>query len=611
MMLEIWSNFWTLIGGALTLNGQVLLLARDAPRAYWAAMIIAVVAGISMMLGQSVVLFANRVPPGRFLATLFAGSVAFVSRLALWSFSIWVVGVISPRYALPIGIIFLAVCFGQAPQLFSFFEMLPYLGSSLRRVLDAYSLIVVVAGLRWMLDLPVLVGLPGRRPGLAAAVLPGRPAGEAPVRGAHLDVAHRLRGGALRHLAGCGGEPPGRPGAGRGGGGAHAAPPGGAAPVGGWAMIGQLLSDLLVLVGIGLLAVLFIALLAPLEVAGLVRRLAPAPDLHPPGGRRGPAPAAGAETAPAIPEASDYIVFLSGIGDPSAQWHYPEETEFLRRLREALPQAAVISDLFAYSVTSADITATAGRPRTGKMWESIERTVRKNQYAPVGALINLRNLFQVTVSVDHRYGPFFNLGQAENVRDALLAYGYRPGSGKGVFLIGYSGGGQVSLGLAAFLNRMLGSPVTVISVGGVMSSEPSCLQVEHLYHLWGTKDPIQSMGDLAFVGRWPISKKSAWNQALRQGKITRLAMGPVAHNGSGGYFGPQPLPDGRPAIDQTLEVILSIVTTGAPPPDAPPAARPRPGPRRGRGRRGTPGPAPAPAPAETVPDARPEARRAP
>ncbi len=34
-MLEVWSNFWTLIGGALSLNGQVLLVARDAPRAYW------------------------------------------------------------------------------------------------------------------------------------------------------------------------------------------------------------------------------------------------------------------------------------------------------------------------------------------------------------------------------------------------------------------------------------------------------------------------------------------------------------------------------------------------------------------------------------------------
>ncbi|HEX2516768.1 MAG TPA: hypothetical protein VH257_18835 [Chloroflexota bacterium] len=379
-------------------------------------------------------------------------------------------------------------------------------------------------------------------------------------------------------------------------------------------MIGAIFSDLLTLLGIFILAVLFIALLAPLEslgwYAGWRRRRTYT--------RQG-AEGAGAETATAIPEASDYIVFLSGIGDPSGQWHYPEETEFLRRLREALPQAAVISDLFAYSVTSADIRATAGRPRTGKMWESIERTVRKNQSAPVGALINLRNLFQVTVSVDHRYGPFFNLGQAENVRDALLAYGYRPGSGKGVFLIGYSGGGQVSLGLAAFLNRMLGSPVTVISVGGVMSSEPSCLQVEHLYHLWGTKDPIQSLGDLAFVGRWPISKKSAWNQALRQGKITRLAMGPVAHNGSGGYFGPQPLPDGRPAIDQTLEVILSIVTTGAPPPDAPPAEAsaeapaqaPAQAPAGAADAGGAPGPAPGPVSAETAPDARPEARRAP
>jgi hypothetical protein len=64
--------------------------------------------------------------------------------------------VISPRYALPLRITFLAVCFGQAPQLFSFFEMVPYLGTSLRRVLDAYSLIVVVAGLEVMLGLPAL-----------------------------------------------------------------------------------------------------------------------------------------------------------------------------------------------------------------------------------------------------------------------------------------------------------------------------------------------------------------------------------------------------------------------------------------------------------------------
>src|SRR5262249_4517937 len=66
--------------------------------------------------------------------------------------------VIHPRYELHLGVTFLAVCFGQAPQLFAAYEMLPYVGSWLRRVLDAYSLIVVVAGLEAMLDVPVLEG---------------------------------------------------------------------------------------------------------------------------------------------------------------------------------------------------------------------------------------------------------------------------------------------------------------------------------------------------------------------------------------------------------------------------------------------------------------------
>jgi hypothetical protein len=347
-------------------------------------------------------------------------------------------------------------------------------------------------------------------------------------------------------------------------------------------MTGAILSNLLLLLGIAVLALLFMALLAPLEAlgwyAGWRQRSKYTPrDLAgaaaaPPASAAGTAGPTTPDGAPR-PEASHYVVFLSGIGDPSGRWHYPEETEFLRRLRERLPNAAVIDDLFAYSVTSADIEATTRRPRMAKMWEGIERTVRGNQYAPIGALINVRNLFQVTVSVDHRYGPFFNLGQAENVRDALLTYGYRPGSGKGVYLIGYSGGAQVSLGSAAYLRRLLGAPVTVISVGGVMSSEPSTLQVEHLYHLWGAKDPIQRVGDLAFFGRWPMASGSAWNRAQRQGRITRLAMGPVAHNGAAGYFGPDPLPDGRPMIDQTLETVIPIIAEDAPPPAAPAAPR--------------------------------------
>jgi hypothetical protein len=118
-----------------------------------------VLAGVSRTLGHSVVLFANRVPPGRFAVTLLLGGVTYLARLILWSVCIWLIGVISPRYELHLGVTFLAVCFGQAPQLFAAYEMAPYVGSSLRRVLDAYSLIVVVAGLEAMLDVPVLPGL--------------------------------------------------------------------------------------------------------------------------------------------------------------------------------------------------------------------------------------------------------------------------------------------------------------------------------------------------------------------------------------------------------------------------------------------------------------------
>jgi pimeloyl-ACP methyl ester carboxylesterase len=328
-------------------------------------------------------------------------------------------------------------------------------------------------------------------------------------------------------------------------------------------MAGVIWNDLLLLLGIALGAVLVMALLAPLESLGWYagwRTRQPYERKPAPQGTPGATTTPGARKTPA----DHYVVFLSGIGDPSGLWHYPEETEFLRRLRAALPTAAVVDDLFAYSVTGSDIEIGTSRALLRKMWRGIESAVRRNQGAPIGALINVHNLFQVAVSVDDRYGPFFNLGQAENMHDALLAYNYLPGSGQRVVLIGYSGGAQVALGSAVYLNRMLGAPVLIVSVGGVMSSEPGCLQVEHLYHLWGARDPIQVIGDLAFVGRWPVAVKSAWNRARHLGKITRIAMGPVAHNGASGYFGPLPGGDGRPRIDHTLETMLPLITGPVP-----------------------------------------------
>jgi hypothetical protein len=192
------------------------------------------------------------------------------------------------------------------------------------------------------------------------------------------------------------------------------------------------------------------------------------------------------------------------------------------------------------------------------LWRLIDQVRRHNPDALVGVLVNLRNLFQVAVSADPRYGPFFHLGMAATLRDACTAHGYRVGSGQRVVLLGYSGGGQVSIGTAPYLAELLRAPVLVISIGGVMASDPGVLSLEHLYHLRGAKDTVQSLG-LCFVGRWPIVKGSAWNQARAEHKITFIEMGPVAHNGPHGYFGTERLPTGPTHLDETVQTVVDLV----------------------------------------------------
>jgi hypothetical protein len=107
-----------------------------------------------LMLGQSVVLFANRVSRRRFAACLAVAGLVYVAGLAVWGVSIW----LSARIFgidIPTGAIAFAVCVGQAPLLFGFFCLMPYVGTSLQRILMVYSLLVVVAAISAVLDIRV------------------------------------------------------------------------------------------------------------------------------------------------------------------------------------------------------------------------------------------------------------------------------------------------------------------------------------------------------------------------------------------------------------------------------------------------------------------------
>jgi len=148
------ADFFSLIGSALSLNRSALEAAAMAPDAAAAALWIAFLGGVSLMLGQSVVLFANRVSRRRFAACLAVAGLVYVAGLAVWGVSIW----LSARIFgldIPTGAITFAVCVGQAPLLFGFFCLMPYVGTSLQRILMVYSLLVVVAAISAVLDIRV------------------------------------------------------------------------------------------------------------------------------------------------------------------------------------------------------------------------------------------------------------------------------------------------------------------------------------------------------------------------------------------------------------------------------------------------------------------------
>jgi len=313
------------------------------------------------------------------------------------------------------------------------------------------------------------------------------------------------------------------------------------------------LPDVWILVGLAFLALLLAGALAPLEALGWWAGWY---------GRRPEERPVRIRAAAGAPQ--HFLVFLSGIHSVAEHAFARREVTFLERLRERLPDSRIL-EVFPYSVTNNALTGQRAFARFWR-WALRMKLSRRALANMAGMLINLRNLWQVAVSADRRYGPIYNHGSADLITDALLAAGYVPGSRTHVTLIGYSGGGQIALGAAGHLDEILGAPVDVIALGGVMASDPAVLQVRHLYYLYGDLDNVHRTGRALFAGRWPLLRYSPWNQARAKGLITHVRLGPMKHTGRDGYLSTTALlPDGRSHLDATVDAIAGIVErTNAP-----------------------------------------------
>lgn len=250
--------------------------------------------------------------------------------------------------------------------------------------------------------------------------------------------------------------------------------------------------------------------------------------------------------------ASHYIVYLDGIGKSSFKYS-KRGGRFLQLLQESLPSDRVlIKNIIPYSVINLPLTL--NRP-LARFWRWIEDKSR------LEVLVLLRNMFQVAVSVDSRYGPIYNRGTAQIIINSLLERGYQPGSGVLITLIGYSGGGQISLGAVPYLKKTLAAPIEVISLAGVISGNNEVVQVEHLYYLVGQKDRVARLTPWLFPRRWSLISWSNWNLAKSRGEISSISLGKVGHDSKNGPLDETAiLPDGRNHLQQTVAIILRILT---------------------------------------------------
>ncbi|WP_298133268.1 hypothetical protein [Micropruina sp.] len=307
-----------------------------------------------------------------------------------------------------------------------------------------------------------------------------------------------------------------------------------------------------------------LVLILALMVAAMV--LAPLESLHWWATREVEEPETDRELTAAIhtaaePEVDDeqprkFLVYLSGIGAIAAKDVPEEEVPFVEDLRNRLPGYTLIDDVFPYAVDNRGLTA---ERLLGRLWRWLDQVRMKNPNAALAVLINIRNLLQLFVCADRRYGPTYNMGTAGEIHRSLVRHGHRPGRADEVVLLGWSGGGQIALGATWYLHAM-GLRTSLLSLGGMLSDDIALARIEHVWHLYGTKDFLQASGKLLFAGRWPIAKASPWNEALRDGKITMIELGPYNHNIKEHYFDYESkLPDGRSYAGKVVDTMADIL----------------------------------------------------
>ena len=135
---------WATITSTLFFDPSALEVVEKYPQSAWIVGGIVFLAGASTLLGQSAVLFVNRVRRGRFFMSLITNGIVFMISYAVWGLTISIVGRVLFQVDPPWGQVVRMVGLSTAPLVFGFLVLIPWMGPFISKVLNIWSLLILV-----------------------------------------------------------------------------------------------------------------------------------------------------------------------------------------------------------------------------------------------------------------------------------------------------------------------------------------------------------------------------------------------------------------------------------------------------------------------------------
>lgn len=137
-------SLWAIIKGVLSFDAEAYLAVLSQDGGGRIAMAVLFVSLLSLSLGQSVVLFANRVGRRRFVLSLgLSASLLFIG-VTIWTTAVWLLAATLFDAHQSFSNVFIVVALSYAPLIYGFLVLLPYLGNIIYVILRIWILLVLL-----------------------------------------------------------------------------------------------------------------------------------------------------------------------------------------------------------------------------------------------------------------------------------------------------------------------------------------------------------------------------------------------------------------------------------------------------------------------------------